>query len=127
MSSPTNGFASVDVMGMAQAQNVMQEIYGQLNSAMQNMSEQQSTLAANWSGEASTSFGQALENFIGDFGKINNALVGMMEALSQNTNIYVNTNATSTQMAQAFTNNTSGMITPASLTGAISAGGLSGF
>jgi WXG100 family type VII secretion target len=127
MSSPTSGFASVDVMGMAQAQNVMQEIYGQLNSAMQNMTEQQSTLAANWSGEASTSFGQALENFIGDFGKINNALVGMMEALSQNTNIYVNTNATSTQMAQAFTNNTSGMITPASLTGAISAGGLSGF
>jgi WXG100 family type VII secretion target len=127
MSSPTSGFASVDVLGMSQAQNVMQEIYGQLNSAMQSMTEQQSTLAANWSGEASTSFGQALNNFIEDFNKINGALVGMMEALSQNTHIYVNTNDTSTQMAQAFTNNTSGMITPASLTGAIQAGGLSGF
>lgn len=122
-----NGFVSTDVMGMAQAQNVMQEIYGELNSAMQALQEQQSTLAANWSGEAQTSFGQALGNFIEDFNKINGALVGMMEALAQNTHIYVNTNDTSTQMAQAFTNNTSGMITPASLSGAIQAGGLSGF
>jgi WXG100 family type VII secretion target len=123
----SNGFVSTDVMGMAQAQNVMQEIYGELNSAMQALQEQQSTLAANWSGEAQTSFGQALGNFIEDFNKINGALVGMMEALAQNTHIYVNTNDTSTQMAQAFTNNTSGMITPASLSGAIQAGGLSGF
>ena len=126
MSTP-NGFVATDVMGMAQAQNVMQEIYGELNSAMQNLSEQQATLAANWSGEAQTAFGPALDNFIADFGKINSALVGMMEALSQNTHIYVNTNDTSTAMAQAFTNNTSGMITPASLTGAIQAGGLAGF
>jgi len=125
--STGNGFVATDVMGMAQAQNVMQEIYGELNTAMQNLSEQQSTLAANWSGEAQTAFGQALDNFIQDFGKINSALVGMMEALSQNTHIYVNTNDTSTAMAQAFTNNTSGMITPASLNGAIQAGGLSGF
>ena len=80
MSSPSGGFASVDVLGMSQAQNVMQEIYGQLNSAMQSMTEQQSTLAANWSGEASTSFGQALSNFIEDFNKINGALVGMISA-----------------------------------------------
>jgi WXG100 family type VII secretion target len=122
-----NGFVSTDVMGMAQAQNVMQEIYGELNSAMQSMTEQQTTLQSNWSGEASTSFGQALNNFIEDFNKINGALASMMDALSQNTHIYVNTNDTSTQMAQAFTNNTSGMITPASLSGAIQAGGLSGF
>jgi len=127
MSTPTNGFVSTDVMGMAQAQNVMQEIYGQLNSASQQLSEQQSNLAANWSGEAQTAFGQALGTFIDDFGKINGALVSMMEALSQNTNIYVNTSDTSTSMAQAFTNSTSGMITPASLSGALQGGGLSGF
>ena len=49
--STGNGFVATDVLGMAQAQNVMQEIYGELNTAMQNLSEQQSTLAANWSGE----------------------------------------------------------------------------
>ena len=127
MSTPSGGFVATDVMGMSTAQQTMQSIYGDLNGAVQALGEQQSTLAANWSGEASTAFGQALNNFIEDFNKINSALVGMMEALAQNTHIYVNTNDTSTQMAQAFTNNTSGMITPASLSGAIQATGLSGF
>jgi WXG100 family type VII secretion target len=127
MSSPTNSsFISTDVQGMAQAQQVMQNMYGELNSAMQALETQQGDLAANWSGEAQTAFGQALSNFIGDFGKINNALVGMMETMSQNTNIYVNTNDTSAAIANAFTNTTSGMLTPGSLNTAVNAG-LPGF
>jgi WXG100 family type VII secretion target len=125
MSTPS-GFAATDVQGMAQAQEAMQTIHGQLGGALQALTEQQATLAANWSGEASSTFGQALANFIQDFETINNALVNMMETMSQNTNIYVNTNDASTAVAQAFVNNTSGMLTPASLSGAIP-GGLKGF
>lgn len=123
MSTPTNSFVSTDAQGMATAQQAMQDVYGDLNKAIQLLSEQQSTLAQNWSGEAQSTFGQALENFIGDFSKINSALVGMMETMSQNTKIYVNTSDSSTAMAQAFTNSTSGMVTPASLGGV----GLAGF
>jgi WXG100 family type VII secretion target len=127
MSAGTTGSISTDVIAMGNAQNKMQEIYGELNSAVNSLGEQQSTLAANWSGEASSQFGQALTNFMEDFGRINSALVSMMETLGQNTHIYVNTNDTSTAMAQAFTNTTSGMLTPGSLTGALQAGGLAGF
>jgi WXG100 family type VII secretion target len=108
MSGSGNGFISTDVTGMAQAQQVMQEIYGELNSAVQMLGEQQATLASNWSGEAQTAFGQALENYMNDFNKINSALVGMLETMSQNTNIYVNTNDTSTSLATTFMNSTSG-------------------
>jgi WXG100 family type VII secretion target len=123
----TPGYVATDVMGMAAAQQAMQSIYGDLNAAVQQLTSQQEQLAQIWTGEASSTFGIALSNFIGDFDKINNALVGMMEALGQNTHIYVNTADSSTQMAQAFTNSTGGMLTPASLTGAIQATGLSGF
>lgn len=117
MSTSSGSFISTDVAGMGQAQQSMQEIYGELNTASQTLAEQQSTLAANWSGEAQATFGQALTNFIEDFNKINAALTGMMETMSQNTGIYVNTNETSTAMAQAFTNSTSGMVTPPALAG----------
>jgi WXG100 family type VII secretion target len=89
------GFASVDVQGMAQAQEQMQTIHGELNSAVQDLEEQQSTLAANWSGEAQSIFGQALQAFVDDFNQIINSLFIMMEVLSQNTQIYVNANDTS--------------------------------
>jgi WXG100 family type VII secretion target len=93
-------FISTDVQGMVQAQNQMQSIYGQLNGAVKDLEEQQSNLAANWSGEAQSTFGKALSAFIDDFNKINSALISMMNVLGQNTNIYVNTNDTSNQLAQ---------------------------
>jgi WXG100 family type VII secretion target len=123
----TPGYVATDVLGMAAAQQAMQSIYGDLNAAMQRMGDQQTQLAQVWTGEASSAFGVALNNFLADFQTINNALDGMMNALSANTHIYVNTSDTSTQMSQAFTSQTGGMLTPASLTGAIQATGLSGF
>jgi len=123
----TPGYVATDIMGMSAAQNAMQEIYGDLNGAVTMLGDQQSNLAAAWSGEASNAFGQALNQFIDDFQKINGALIGMMNSLHANTGIYVNASDSSTQIAQAFTNNTSGMITPASLGGAVQASGLSGF
>lgn len=98
----SNGHVSTDTTGMTQAQNAMQEVYGELNWAVQALQDQQDTLAANWGGETQTVFGQALENFIGDFDTINKALIGMMDALSKTTHVYVNTNDTNNQLANDF-------------------------
>ena len=123
----TPGYVSTDVLGMAAAQQAMQSIFTDLLTARGKMEDQQQQLAQVWTGEASSAFGIALNNFLNDFQTINNALDGMMNALSANTNIYVNTSDTSTQMSQAFTAQTGGMLTPASLTGAIQSTGLAGF
>jgi WXG100 family type VII secretion target len=110
MSPSTGGsYISTDVAGMTRAQGAMQEIYGDLNGAMQMLEEQQSSLAASWTGDAASTFSNALANFINDFRTINSALTGMMNAMSQNTGVYVNTNDTSTSMAQSFSNTTTGM------------------
>jgi WXG100 family type VII secretion target len=123
----SGGFVSTTILGMTQAQNAMQEMVAEINSASQALEDQQSTLAANWTGEASSQFGTALSNFLADFGTINNALVAMMEALSQNTGIYVNAQETSSAMAAAFTNNPGGILTSSSMNGAIATDGLAGF
>jgi WXG100 family type VII secretion target len=66
------------------------------------MTDQQSTLAANWTGETASSFGQALNQWLQDFNTVKTQLSNMLETLSQNTGIYTNTNDESTQMAQTF-------------------------
>jgi WXG100 family type VII secretion target len=73
------------------------------------MTEQQSTLQANWTGETASAFGQALEKWLEDFNIVKTQLSNMLEKLSQNTGVYANTNEGSQQMAQSFSSGMSGV------------------
>lgn len=100
---------SVDVQGMVAAQNSFQNALDQCNTAYSNMSEQQSTLASNWTGEAASSFGQALNQYLEDLNTVRSQLSTMLETLSSNTGVYTNTNEGSSQMASAFANGLPGL------------------
>jgi WXG100 family type VII secretion target len=93
---------SVDVSGMVTAQGHFQNALDQCNTAYSNMSEQQSTLMANWSGEAASSFGQALTQYLDDLQTVRTQLSTMLETLSTNTGVYANTHEGSQQLAQVF-------------------------
>ena len=96
------GDTSVDVQGMALAQGNFQNALDQVNTAYSNMSEQQSMLMANWTGEAASSFGQALTQYLDDLQVVRTQLSTMTETLSANTGVYTNTNEGSTQLANSF-------------------------
>jgi WXG100 family type VII secretion target len=96
------GETSVSVQGMVAAQGHFQNALDQTNTAYSNMTEQQSTLMANWSGEAASAFGQALTQYLEDLGTVRTQLASITETLSTNTGVYSNTNEGSTQMATAF-------------------------
>ena len=96
------GQTSVDVGGMTAAQGSFQNALDACNTAYSDMTEQQSTLAANWTGEAASSFGQALSQYLEDLGTVRTQLSGILETLSSNTGVYANTNGQSADMANAF-------------------------
>ena len=100
---------SVDVQGMTAAQANFQNALDQVNTAYSNMTEQQSTLAGNWTGETASTFGQALEQWLQDFATVRTQLTRILETLSQNTGVYSNTNEQSTQMASSFRSGLSGV------------------
>jgi uncharacterized protein YukE len=87
---------------MKAAQGHFQNALEQVNTAYTNMSEQQGTLAANWTGEASSSFGRALTTWLDDLGIVRSQLILILEKLAANTGVYTNTNEGSSQMANAF-------------------------
>lgn len=105
MAQPT----SVDVQGMTAAQGNFQNALDEVNTAYQNMTEQQQTLAANWTGETASSFGQALEQWLEDLNTVKQALTNLLEALSKNTGVYSNTNDQSTQVASQFKSGLAGV------------------
>jgi WXG100 family type VII secretion target len=104
VSTPTTGSAntSVDVQGMISAQQDFQNALDQVNTAFQDMSEEQSTLAANWTGEAASTFGKALATYLDDLANVQKQLAGMCEKLSSHTGVYTNTHEQSSEMASAF-------------------------
>jgi WXG100 family type VII secretion target len=105
MTTPT----SVDIQGMRGAQQNFQQALDNVNTAYTNMTEQQSTLAANWTGETASTFGQALNQWLEDFSTVRTQLTRILEALSQNTGVYANTNEQSQQMAGSFQSGMSGV------------------
>jgi WXG100 family type VII secretion target len=107
-----NQMTSVDIAGMQAAQTSFQNALDQVNTAYNNMSEQQGALAANWSGETSSKFGMALEKWLEDFQIVQKELASIIDTLGTNTGVYANTEDESTQMANAFAN---GMSTQAGL------------
>jgi WXG100 family type VII secretion target len=93
---------NVDVQGMTLAQADFQNALDQVNTTLTDMSEEQSTLAANWTGEAASSFGQALQTWLDDLQAVQQELAGMCEKLSSHTGVYTNTHEQSKEVAQAF-------------------------
>jgi WXG100 family type VII secretion target len=105
----SGGITSVSVQGMITAQGHFQNAVDTCNTAYNNMSEQQATLAANWTGEASSAFGQALNQYLEDLGNVRTQLSTMLETLSANTGVYSNTSEQSTDLANAFSTGLPGL------------------
>jgi WXG100 family type VII secretion target len=97
MSQPTT---SVDITGMTAAQKTFQSAFDEVNTAYQAMESQQEALAAAWTGETSTAFGQALDHWLSDFGVVRQQLGNILGTLSQNTGVYANTNEQANNDAQ---------------------------
>ena len=93
---------NVSVPGMIQAQGDFQNALDQVNTTLTDMSEEQSTLAANWTGEAASSFGQALQTWLDDLQVVQQQLAGMCEKLASHTGVYTDTHEQSKAVAQAF-------------------------
>jgi WXG100 family type VII secretion target len=74
-----------------------------------NMMEQQSTLAANWTGETASAFGQALEAWLNDFQTVNTALQGFLTTMNQNTGVYLTTQDANQQAASTILSDTSAL------------------
>ncbi len=101
MSSPGSG-TSVDIHAMTIAQGDFQNALDQVNTAYSDMDEQRGTLAANWTGEASSIFGGALQSWLDDFSTVKNQLTTILETLSANTGVYARTHEGSQQVASSF-------------------------
>jgi len=96
------GTTSVDIAGMKAAQVSFQNALDACNTAYNDMTEQQTTLQANWSGEAASAFGNALQQYLDDLYTVQQQLSSMLETLSANTGVYANTDGQSSDMANAF-------------------------
>jgi WXG100 family type VII secretion target len=94
---------------MIAAQGNFQNALDQVNTAYNDMTEQQSTLAANWTGETASTFGVALAQWLDDFNVVRKELTKILETLSHNTGVYANTNEGSQQMATSFAHGLSGV------------------
>jgi len=74
-----------------------------------NMSEQQSTLAANWTGETASAFGQAVEAWLSDFQTVITSLQSVQTAMNQNSGVYNTTQDNNQSAATTFSNSTHGL------------------
>jgi WXG100 family type VII secretion target len=84
---------------MVAAQKNFQNTLDQVNTAYSSMQTQQESLAAIWSGDTSSAFGQALEQWLEDLGIVRKQLANILETLSHNTGVYANTNEEATNIA----------------------------
>jgi WXG100 family type VII secretion target len=100
---------SVDVQGMVLAQQDFQGALDVVNTVYSSMTEERDTLAASWSGEAASAFGQALQNWLDDVYYVQQELIIMIETLEEHTGIYAKTNEGSQEMAQEFKSGLAGL------------------
>jgi WXG100 family type VII secretion target len=100
---------STDTPAMVRAQGYTQNTLDEINAVYTGMDEERSSLAANWTGEAASAFGQALQSWLDDLQVVQNQLSTILENLSTNTGIYANTAESSQQVATAFGQGLSGL------------------
>lgn len=112
--SPTTAQASaasaaVDVLGMGLSRVDFENAITQCNSAKANMTDQQATLRASWTGEASSAFGQALQNWLEDLSFVITQLNAILSTMGSNTTLYSNTHQTTIDTATQFGSTQAGL------------------
>ncbi|MDI5963752.1 WXG100 family type VII secretion target [Streptomyces sp. SL13] len=90
---------SVELQGMTAAQSTFQTALDEATNSYSQMDGQIEGLRASWTGEAATIYGNAMQEWLQDFTKVNSALRTMLEKLSANTNVYANTHENTQQVA----------------------------
>ncbi|MEV5955445.1 WXG100 family type VII secretion target [Streptomyces sp. NPDC059629] len=91
---------SVELQGMTAAQGSFQTALDETTGSYAQMDGQIEGLRASWSGEAANVYHNAMQEWLNDFDKVNQALRTMLEKLAQNTNVYANTHENTQQQAQ---------------------------
>jgi uncharacterized protein YukE len=97
---PANGNQVVDIEGMKAAQPYFEEAVSDVNHAYTSMSGQRDTLRANWTGEASGIFLNAMQIWLDDCEIVRRQLTLILEKLQANTHINVNTHDETRDAAQ---------------------------
>ncbi|MFJ6836858.1 WXG100 family type VII secretion target [Streptomyces sp. NPDC091209] len=90
---------SVEIQGMTAAQGSFQHALDESTNAYVQMDGQIEGLRASWSGEAAQIYSQAMQEWLADFQKVNQALTQMLENLASNTKVYANTHENTQQLA----------------------------
>ncbi|BBA96925.1 hypothetical protein RVR_2449 [Actinacidiphila reveromycinica] len=96
----------VDIQGMTAAQGTFQTALDETTGSYSQMDGQIMGLQASWQGDAANIYSQAMQEWLSDFSRVNNALQRMLETLSANTHVYANvhsdTNSTALQVASSM-------------------------
>lgn len=87
---------------MTGALGAFQEAASQARTQLSGMREQQSVLMSNWDGEAASSYGGALNEWLADFQRVVTALDKMLHTLEENTGVYRSTHEQTQQTVLAF-------------------------
>ncbi|MFE3649151.1 WXG100 family type VII secretion target [Streptomyces sp. NPDC059101] len=98
MTTPT----SVTVEGMQAALGAFREAEGTARSQLSAMTEQVSMLASNWTGDAASRYGGAMQTWLQDFNTVVSALDNMVQTLEQNTGVYRSTHDSTEQAASSL-------------------------
>ncbi|MFE4631699.1 WXG100 family type VII secretion target [Streptomyces mirabilis] len=91
---------SVEIQGMTAAQGTFQTALDHTTGSYTQMDGQIEGLRTSWSGEAANVYHNAMQEWLNDFDKVNQALRTMLEKLAQNTHVYANTHENTQQQAQ---------------------------
>ena len=95
---------STDIAGMQAGQATIDNAVGTFQGIYSSMTDQMSTLAANWMGETSTTFGQSFSRFLEDVMTCINSLQNVSSTIGVNSGVYNTTNNTSQDTATALGN-----------------------
>ncbi|MBC9730528.1 WXG100 family type VII secretion target [Streptomyces sp. TRM68367] len=99
--APASGSRTqVDLPGLQKAINQFSTGVQNFDQSYKYMTRTASEITSAWTGAASTSFEQAMNNWLNDFYKVIRVLNGMENALSQNTSVLNQTNETTIAHAQ---------------------------
>ncbi|MCH0567243.1 WXG100 family type VII secretion target [Streptomyces sp. MUM 2J] len=91
---------AVELQGMTTAQGTFQTALDEAMGAYAQMDGQIEGLRASWSGEAANIYHTAMQEWLTDFDRVNQALRTMLEKLAQNTRIYADTHENTQMEAQ---------------------------
>ncbi|WP_328473516.1 WXG100 family type VII secretion target [Streptomyces sp. NBC_00448] len=102
---------SVELQGMTAAQGTFQTALDDGATSYAQMAGQIDGLRGSWTGDASTIYGNAMQAWLDDFNKVNQALRTMLEKLQQNTQVYANTHEETQQTANTVAQNIASGVT----------------